>query len=225
MKVKEIPVKKLYISDITNLDPINVFIEEVDGSGGKFTIECYGKAWSYYWGGIGKSTLMEFFCNCDNHYLAGKFAPMLESQIDDPDGTVTAAREHILEHRRNRNFTREEARDKYNLTEYLTPDQHDNMFEVFGDEWWHDMPKQPNHEYEYLLRILDAVKEAIAYVVSQVGMCPFGPETSKQCTPTRAMDCGSRHKCGKTVRKVVRDEHGIKSTSVPMKQTDGASYG
>jgi len=36
-------------------------------------IECYGKAWTSYWGGMGEDrTIATFFCDCNNDYIIGK---------------------------------------------------------------------------------------------------------------------------------------------------------
>jgi hypothetical protein len=36
------------------------------------------------------------------------------------------------------------------------------MNQIFGDEWWCEIPQKPNPKYEYLLRILRAVKAGLA---------------------------------------------------------------
>ena len=162
MIVQKINVVKLLITEIKSLDPVSVFIEEHPPSGGKITFECYGESWTYFWGSIGEKTFEEFFCGCDNSYLSGKFAPQLDSEVDDPDGLPEYAREHILSERRKRWLNKKDAREQWEKCEFLTMDDNIKLQEIFGDEWWrHCCPKQPNHKYGYLGRILDAVKEAI----------------------------------------------------------------
>ena len=53
------------------IDPITVTLRDV-GGGGQITVECYGEAWSHWFGAIGSKTLREFIAQTDPGYLAGK---------------------------------------------------------------------------------------------------------------------------------------------------------
>ncbi len=53
------------------LDPITVLLRDFGGSG-QVIVECYGAAWSCWFGAIGSYTLRLFLAGCDEHYLAGK---------------------------------------------------------------------------------------------------------------------------------------------------------
>lgn len=53
------------------LDPITVILRDSGGKG-KVIVECYGVAWSYFFGSIGGQTLREFLAQCDQFYLADK---------------------------------------------------------------------------------------------------------------------------------------------------------
>jgi len=165
MNIKQTTVKKLVVTGIHDLDPVNVFVEEYTSTSGKITIECFGNAWSYFWGSIGERSIMEFFCNCDNHYLSEKFAPQLRSEIDDHDKLPEYARNYIIEMRKEGTFDKKKARALFNQTEYLTMDDSSMMFEIFGDEWWYCCPKIPNYQYLYLSKILDVAKEAVKTLI------------------------------------------------------------
>lgn len=167
MEVKETTVRKILITGVEDLDPVNVYIEEYTPTSGKITIECFSQAWSYFWGSIGEMSIMEFFCSCDNHYLSSKFAPHMKSEIDDYDRLPEYAREHIIERRKCWEFEKDTARDLYDKAKYLEQDNHDLMFEIFGEEWWYNVPKQPNHQYEYLGRILDASKKGVKTLIPE----------------------------------------------------------
>lgn len=53
------------------LDPVTVILHDHGGRGG-IIVECYGCAWSCYFGSIGSETLREFIAGCDKYYLASK---------------------------------------------------------------------------------------------------------------------------------------------------------
>lgn len=53
------------------LDPITVVLRDLGGSG-QIIVECYGDAWSHWFGAIGSETLRQFVAGCDEGYLAGK---------------------------------------------------------------------------------------------------------------------------------------------------------
>lgn len=53
------------------LDAITVILRDQQGRG-QVIVECFGMAWSCYFGSIGSKTLREFLADCDEYYLAGK---------------------------------------------------------------------------------------------------------------------------------------------------------
>lgn len=173
MKVQETTATKLVISDVERLDPISVYLEDLGPERGKVTITCFNESWSYFWGAMGKGNdIRRFFLSCDEHYLAGKFASSLDSAVDDPDALATTAKKYIVKLRRDDNFSKETARDLWGLAEELpsiyaqmdgkNDNYYDAMYRIFGDEWWYEVPKKPNHKYEYLCRIINTVKAALA---------------------------------------------------------------
>ena len=58
---------------LKNLDPITVLFFDFKDSGGNIMLECYGKAWSSWFHGMGKQTAEQFFMSCSNDYLMSKF--------------------------------------------------------------------------------------------------------------------------------------------------------
>lgn len=164
MNIEESTVKKLRLTDIEKLDPITVILEDPKRSHGKIIIECFGESWSSFWPAMGARTISEFFCSCDEHYLA-KNLSNIKSHIDDYDGLAEKARKAIVKLRKNESLYKDEARDLFDKADNLGNDQHsldqDSMQTIFGDEWWYVIPEKPNHEYEYLCRIINTVKEAL----------------------------------------------------------------
>ncbi len=67
-------VEVLRISNHPLLDPITVVFFDYGRNSGKIIVECYGSAWSAYWGAMGTS-IFEFISNADAEYLTGKLLP------------------------------------------------------------------------------------------------------------------------------------------------------
>lgn len=184
MKVSTSNIKKLLIEDVLSshkLDPVTVILEDIEPRKGKIIIECYGQSWSAYWGGMGDSSIAEFFCSCDKHYIAGNLSS-LRSQITDynavSDMIKKNVREQIAEllHERRGSFIGyDEARRKYDdLADAYNDvpticDRHDLennsvlMSSIYGNEWRYELtlPQKPNPDYQYLCRIITTVQEAL----------------------------------------------------------------
>lgn len=169
MKVTVSQVTKINIEGAKALDPIDVFLEDFGHGKGSVTLKCYGQSWSGYWGATGCETVAEFFCSCDEHYLAGK--------MGGPDSTKPNykmlpqfARESIIRRRRGRDriydsLMKEDARELYDMVSSILyvddAPNHSVMTEIFGPEWWHVIPDMPNPDYDYLCRIINAAKEGL----------------------------------------------------------------
>lgn len=65
-------VKVFTIFDAPKLDPITVMLQDVAPGCGRLVVECYGSAWSGYWGAMGDRDLIGFLLGCDHSYIAGK---------------------------------------------------------------------------------------------------------------------------------------------------------
>ena len=168
MKIAETKVTKIYISDIKNLDPITVILEDFNPGQGKITIECFGKAWTSYWNAMGKdNTIDKFFCDCDNDYLAKNLAPQLKSSIPDEDGLNEDAKKTIIERRKHDEIDKMTARRLWNMTKCdsswggLSMDNDEALYGIYGEEWWYCLPQKSNPEYVYLCRIINASREAL----------------------------------------------------------------
>lgn len=147
MIIEHSNVKKMMLTELDRLDPISVIAENFDEGQGKITITCYGKSWTAYWGAMGEQTISEFFRTADNQYLMGYLSPSTDSKIYDEDKIEELAKKKGLYVERD---------DPWN--------DYDFMEELYGNdrmEWGDSLPKKPNHEYEYICRIIDAVKSAL----------------------------------------------------------------
>ena len=71
MNVTHSTVRLLEISGAPALDPIRVLLQDTQPGAGRLIIECYGRAWSAYWGAIGRETIAGFVAGCsrDPEYI------------------------------------------------------------------------------------------------------------------------------------------------------------
>ncbi|NOQ52390.1 MAG: hypothetical protein GQ578_09280 [Desulfuromonadaceae bacterium] len=162
MKIETTKVEKIKISEIDRLDPVTAILEDFGPGRGKIIIECYGKSWSSSWGGMGKDTkICQFFCSCDEHYLAGNLSS-INSAVIDIDKITEHARVQIIASRKTGDISAVDARDLYDDVEWIEePLDYELMHKIYGDEWWHSLPDKINPDYEYLCRIILAVKAAL----------------------------------------------------------------
>lgn len=147
MNKNESQTTKLNITDIDRLDPITVFVEDIAPGKGIVTITCYGEAWTAYWGSIGDMTIKEFFCSCDEHYIANKLSN-IEPRVYDIDAIRSQAEDRGVECWRDDPWN-----DYHFLSEMYGPDMVD---------WGDSLPKKPNHKYQYLCRIIKTVQQAFS---------------------------------------------------------------
>ena len=65
-------ITKVKITQVKNLDLINVYIDNIKKGSGRILIECYGEVWSYYWGAMGDRTIEQFMIDTDSDYILNK---------------------------------------------------------------------------------------------------------------------------------------------------------
>lgn len=173
MNVETSTVTKLYITGAERLDPITVFLEDLEPHKGKITVSCWGKSWTAFWGGMWEGlSVGQFFCQLNAAYIIGCFDQQMRSRRFSSDALADKARQMILKERRTFCYDRDEARDLYDeaddlrhspSTDHLHGAHSDLMEKLFGDEWWHltNDSTEPNPDYVYLERIIAAVQQAL----------------------------------------------------------------
>ena len=161
MKITTNQVTKMVISDVKSLDPVAVIVENFGPGEGKITITCFGEAWSAYWGSMGeRHTLESFFCKCDEHYLAGKLKTGIKDAVTTDEGLEAHLRKAVITQRLEGDLTKRQARDLWEMASRTEIGDADNLYSILGDEWWLQLPEEPNPEYRYLCRIILAVQDA-----------------------------------------------------------------
>ncbi|MDD5391165.1 MAG: hypothetical protein PHD37_17650 [Gallionellaceae bacterium] len=82
MRVEIIDNTAFTIFEAPKLDPITVVLQDIAPKQGRMIIECYGCAWSAYWGGMGNTNIREFILACNAEYIAGKMERPRELKSD-----------------------------------------------------------------------------------------------------------------------------------------------
>ena len=121
---------------------------------------------------MGGDTVQEFIKRVSNDYLIGYFDPQLQSTVDDDnDANRLFVKSQIIKLRREKEIAAEEAREmwdeaedaddvKANCCDRLVGDK---LLGLLGDDpWYANWPSVPNHKYQYLERIIDAVRGGLA---------------------------------------------------------------
>lgn len=73
MRIEDSAKSRVFtIFDAPKLDPVTVVLQDIAPGHGRLIVECWGEAWSAYWGGMGASTLAEFVRDCGTDYIVSK---------------------------------------------------------------------------------------------------------------------------------------------------------
>jgi hypothetical protein len=180
LKVECSTVTKLVITGAPNLDPITVFLEDLAPCKGKITVSCWGKSWTAYWGGMWDGlNIGQFFCELNTSYIIGYFDQAMRSRQFSGDAMANKAQIALLKDRRQGHLDQEVARELFDEAEdireatsidYLAGAHCPLMRKLFGDEWWHfaDDATEPNPDYDYLERIIQAVQQALRQEQQQI---------------------------------------------------------
>jgi len=165
MNIEKETVQKITIRDVAGIDVIALYLEDQGVGRGKAIITCWENSWTAYWGGIGNRTIAEFIISCDNHYLAKNFS-RIPIEIDDPDKLIEDMKKTIIEKRKGLELTADDAREYFDDVLSSNSDEimsdHNLLFNVYGEEWWYNIPKKSNPDYVYLCKILTTIKEALS---------------------------------------------------------------
>jgi len=152
---------------------------------GKITINCWDKSWNAFWGGMGPRTVAQFVAKCEATYVLNCLSRGLSSTHFTGDALHKFAARCVLERRRGRNLhqweqhslDKEDARSLWDRIEELGDIETTNecwhhselLTDLFGDEWHYPVGEhavEENHDYTYLLRIVEAVQQALAEPVT-----------------------------------------------------------
>ncbi len=150
---------------------------------GNLTIRCAGESWTAYWGGMGSRTVTEFVAKCSDEYILNCLSRGLSSTRFSAKALKQLSARCIIDRRRERSGTdwelgyldAEDARSLYRRLDELRDVEsmrdcwsHSELLSLlFGDEWHYpvDRATELNPDYTYLLRIVQAVQQALTQPV------------------------------------------------------------
>lgn len=176
MDIEQSKVTKIKLTNIDRLDPITVFLEDFEPRRGKITINCYDASWSSFWGGMGSRNIAEFFVSCNNDYLI-KNLSSVRSTIDDYDEIDTWLKKEIIKLRKEYDIDKSEAADLWSDVDlyccnekYWVESESGQKLchRILGDEWWYSIPSKNNPEYEYLERVVNAVRDGLKLTLQPI---------------------------------------------------------
>ncbi|MCE3262598.1 MAG: hypothetical protein K0R43_1677 [Pseudoduganella sp.] len=159
-------VQQILIRGAEGLDPIRVMIEDFELGQGRITITCWDNAWVNYWGAMSKSTMAEFFLRASTGYLADKMKSGIEREVCDQEALDRGCRAEVIKQRRAGDIDKKDARalwERIDWAELEAPVilNSDLFDDIFGEEWWCQLPQRQNPEYVYLCKIIEAVKAGL----------------------------------------------------------------
>lgn len=202
MKIVESSIKSYKVTELDNLDPITIMVEDLGEGRAEVTIKIYGESWTAYWGSMG-GTVKEFFTRTNVTYLVNCFDRGIRATSDIVDKSTMRdvfedkIKSKIKEERYNCWLTKEDARllwDNIDILDFesIVPEHDHECFNWDMDHWsvdynawsklfyssdvydleefnqwlWENVEFQyePNHQYNYLCRIVEVVKRVLMEV-------------------------------------------------------------
>lgn len=80
---ERIPVEQsqgYIVRDVNILEPVTIILFDHAPGKGMVVVECYGDAWSAYFGAMPDNCLREFLARVDSDYLAGRMTSHMHKQ-------------------------------------------------------------------------------------------------------------------------------------------------
>lgn len=195
--VEKIDVLSFVITGAERLDPVRVMIENYEPGKGRITITCYGKAWTAAWFAMGGDDVQTFIKRVSNEYLIGYFDSQLRSTVDDDnDANLLFVKSEIIKLRREREIDAVLAREMWDEAENADDVKEscccfgvgNKLLNLFGDDpWYADWPTVPNPKYQYLERVLNAVRDGLKQIEPN-----FDVNGNSPGTPDGWISCSER---------------------------------
>lgn len=63
------------VFDVDKLDPITVFLQDLEPGKGRMVVECWCTSWAAYWGAMGECQVREFVLDAHADYIATRMKP------------------------------------------------------------------------------------------------------------------------------------------------------
>lgn len=184
MQVTQIPVQKLRVSEVVNLDPVDVYLEDAAPGRGCLVVTCADQSWTHTWTSMGSGrSLADFLVACDVDYLVRAMGHGLPAERFSGTAMEILARRTVLGRRRpslrpdkydDEEWSASKAREIYDQVKgrftrvgSVQECPAGLMAELFGpDDWWlsTDRASEPNPAHVHLTRVVTAVRDAVMQI-------------------------------------------------------------
>lgn len=145
MKIVESSIKSYKVTELDNLDPITIMVEDFGEGSAEVTIKIYGESWTSYWGSMGGS-VKDFFTRTNVQYLVNCFDRGIRSTSNTVDKPAmkeifeAKIKSKIKEERYREWVTKDEARLLWNAIdtldfESIIPEHDHECFNWDMDHW------------------------------------------------------------------------------------------
>lgn len=182
MKVTTKQVTEVRISEIKpgdgefgSLDPITVTLKNYRPGVGEITIKCFQEVWTAGWGAMSGQSVQEFFVESDDAYLIGNLA----RGISDRQRDESPAWDEVFLAQLEENAGGLDEDEQQELRDYIEGHSHlldpqeneearQKLEQINPHMSWMDLwPKEPNPDYIYLKRIVQAVQAGLKLWMSE----------------------------------------------------------
>lgn len=145
MKIVESSIKSYKATELENLDPITIMVEDFGEGSAEVTIKIYGESWTSYWGSMGGS-VKDFFTRTNVPYLVNCFDRGIRATSENVDKSAmkevfeSKIKTLIKEQRYDQWLTKEDARLLWNNIdtldfESIVPEHDHECFNWDMDHW------------------------------------------------------------------------------------------
>ena len=145
MKVVESNIKSYKVTELENLDPITIMVEDFGEGRAEVTIKIYGESWTSYWGSMGGS-VKDFFTRTNVPYLVNCFDRGIRPTSENVDKSAmkevfeARIKTYIKEERYRYWLSKDEARLLWNNIdtldfESIVPEHDHECFNWDMDHW------------------------------------------------------------------------------------------
>lgn len=183
MKIQESVVRKLSIEGANGLDQVSACFETLEANSGRFSVSCREKKWSSTLYGLREGeSIEEFLQRCEAGFLARRLAPETSDPVFDPEALQAKCKRAVLRERRTHRVSSHVARNLFESIEGMElkddPWNYAGLLgRILGEDWFRGLPKKPNPEYPFLIRIIEAVQAALR--LREAGVSASAPEIDR----------------------------------------------
>jgi len=179
MNVEKQQVEKLRITNIEGLDPINVFIDQVDDMSGRLIFSCYNECWMGFWSGREKIEIKDYLKNSRTASIVRRISPQQDSEQPDWDAYRKTLVGLITE-----DLGLDDMEETIKTIGMMSDSELQSEYDLSGEGDFSSeqilldngvesetlglmeinavsVPMMPHVKYEYLCQLVDAIKKAI----------------------------------------------------------------